>query len=79
MTRPYQICLRCIMDTSDPDIVFDAAGLCNHCTAWFARAELYVLPLAERTRRLALLVEEIKRRGHGKDYGGFELRRGQGK
>lgn len=68
MTRPYQICLRCIMDTSDPDIVFDAAGLCNHCTAWFARAELYVLPLAERTRRLALLVEEIKRRGHGKDY-----------
>lgn len=56
------------MDTSDTAIVFDAAGLCNHCTAWFARAELGFLPLAERTRRLALLVEEIKRRGHGKDY-----------
>ena len=68
MTRPYQICVRCVMDTSDTAIVFDAAGLCNHCTAWFARAELGFLPLAERTRRLALLVEEIKRRGHGKDY-----------
>ena len=68
MTRPYQVCVRCIMDTSDPDIVFDAAGLCNHCTGWFARAELCVLPLAERERQLALLVDEIKRHGHGRDY-----------
>ena len=68
MTRPYQICARCIMDTSDPDIVFDAAGLCNHCTGWFARAYFYVLPLADPERQLALLVDEIKRHGHGKDY-----------
>ena len=68
MTRSYQICARCIMDTSDPDIVFDAAGLCNHCTGWFARAQLCVLPLAERERQLALLVDEIKRHGRGKDY-----------
>jgi N-acetyl sugar amidotransferase len=68
MTQPYQICGRCIMDTSDPDIVFDANGLCNHCRGWFARSEFYALPLEERTRRLETLVEEIKRRGHGKDY-----------
>lgn len=68
MTRPYQICARCIMDTSDPDVVFDAAGLCNHCRGWFARSDTYALPPAERARRLGVLVEEIKRRGHGKDY-----------
>ena len=56
------------MDTSDPDIVFDADGVCNHCTAWFARADLHRLPREERTGLLETRVEEIKRRGHGKDY-----------
>ena len=44
------------------------AGVCNHCTGWFARAGIYSLPVEERARRLAVLVEEIKRAGHGKDY-----------
>jgi N-acetyl sugar amidotransferase len=68
MIEPYRICARCIMDTSDPDIVFDAEGHCNHCTAWFARPAIYNLPPAERARRLAELVDDIKRRGRGKDY-----------
>lgn len=71
MSRPYQICTRCIMDTSDPEIAFDVAGYCNHCTGWFARVELQVQPRAERARRLALLIDEIKRHGHGKDYDGI--------
>jgi N-acetyl sugar amidotransferase len=68
MSRPYQICTRCIMDTTDPDIVFDAAGVCKHCSGWFKRAKFYSLPLEERTRQLQALVEEIKRRGHRRDY-----------
>jgi putative aminotransferase len=27
----YRICVRCIMDTSDPNISFDEAGLCEYC------------------------------------------------
>lgn len=27
----YQICTRCIMDTSDPNIIFDENGVCSHC------------------------------------------------
>ena len=68
MTEAYRICSRCIMDTTDPNIQFAANGWCSHCTGWFQRAEFYQLPLPERTRRLGILVEEIKRRGHGKDY-----------
>ncbi|MBS0379621.1 MAG: N-acetyl sugar amidotransferase [Proteobacteria bacterium] len=68
MSKPYQICTRCIMDTTDPDIVFDAGGVCNHCTGWFKRAQFYSLPLAERTRQLNALVEEMKAQGRGHDY-----------
>ena len=68
MTSAYQICTRCIMDTTDPDISFDANGVCNHCTGWFKRAQIYGLPIEERTRQLHALVEEIKRRGHRRDY-----------
>lgn len=32
MDKDYQICNRCVMDTSDKDIVFDDKGYCNHCT-----------------------------------------------
>lgn len=27
----YQICTKCIMDTSDPNIEFDSSGLCDYC------------------------------------------------
>lgn len=26
-----QVCSRCVMDTTDPDIIFDEKGVCNHC------------------------------------------------
>ena len=35
--RDYQICTRCVMDTSDPWIRFDAEGICNHCTEFLER------------------------------------------
>ena len=27
----YRRCTRCVMDTTDPEITFDAHGVCNHC------------------------------------------------
>jgi N-acetyl sugar amidotransferase len=30
-TRAYQICSNCVMDTTDPHIVFDDRGLCEYC------------------------------------------------
>ena len=29
--REYQICTRCVMDTSDKEISFNKNGICNHC------------------------------------------------
>jgi hypothetical protein len=36
-TRMYQQCVRCVMDTTDPDILFDEHGICNHCTEFIER------------------------------------------
>ena len=35
--RKYQICKRCVMDTSDPFIVFDNKGFCNHCNIFLTK------------------------------------------
>lgn len=64
----YQICTRCIMDTSDPDIVFDENGVCNHCHRYDRIAAERLIPLAQRPARLEKLVAEMKRAGAGKDY-----------
>ena len=29
--KEYQVCVRCVMDTSDPEITFDENGVCSHC------------------------------------------------
>jgi N-acetyl sugar amidotransferase len=56
------------MDTSDPDIVFDAAGVCNHCHAYDHSVATRVLTGAAAQTALTALVEDIKREGKGKRY-----------
>lgn len=65
---PARRCVRCVMDTTDPEIAFDGAGVCSHCRrfdevfrpAWF--------PDEEGTRRLAATVGRMKAEGRGRDY-----------
>lgn len=66
--RPRQICVRCIMDTSDPDIVFDDEGICNHCHYFDNVIKPHWLPNAEGAKRLDAIVEQIKREEAGKEY-----------
>jgi N-acetyl sugar amidotransferase len=56
------------MDTSDPEIEFDANGVCNHCHTYDRMIKKSVLSGAEGQRRLGALVERIKREGAGKQY-----------
>ncbi len=66
--RPYQMCTRCIMDTSDPGIVFDEAGRCNHCRDYELAAQTQAPPPGQRQAALERLVGEIKAAGHNRDY-----------
>ena len=50
--RSYQICNRCIMDNSDPDIVFDSKGFCNHCTTALTRLEGWNISKEDKKKAL---------------------------
>ena len=64
----YQICVRCIMDTSDPDIEFDDQGRCNHCRRYFDLIERYPPPGPRREEELQRLIERIKTAGREAEY-----------
>lgn len=68
--RPYQICSRCVMDTSDPNIIFDDNGICNHCTGAIERLKQppYGLPSKEKEAALNQLIENVKAAGKSKQY-----------
>lgn len=67
--RPYQVCTRCVMDTSASDIVFDSDGVCNYCTEFLERSGHIVFKdPAVREHELTLFVERVKADGRGKRY-----------
>ena len=68
MTLINQVCSRCVMDKTDPVIVFDSDGLCNYCLNFDAE----ILPSWNhgmgKEDELARLAERIKKAGQGKDF-----------
>lgn len=67
--RPYQMCTRCVMDTSAPDISFDQHGVCNYCTDFLENSGhiLHEDPVAKSVR-LDTFVANVKASGKGKPY-----------
>jgi N-acetyl sugar amidotransferase len=63
-----RLCTRCVMDTTDPDITFDAAGVCSHCHAYDRLVTATVRSGPDGERQLAAAVEKIRRDGAGKAY-----------
>lgn len=66
--KKYQICTNCIMDTTDPDIVFDSNGVCNHCHEYEEKRKMVDLPLNVKQKNLSVFVDKIKKDGEGKPY-----------
>jgi len=68
MTRDYQICTNCVMDTSDLKIRFDEQGVCDHCNTF----KNDILPHWHTDERghnkLLSIVKKIKRQGRGKEF-----------
>lgn len=64
----YQVCARCVMDTSDENIVFDKDGVCDRCRDY----ENSILPLWNHGNgheaELNALISDIKNKGQGKPY-----------
>lgn len=64
------MCVRCVMDTTDPDITFDELGMCSHCQ-WFDQSigpSLEWASTSDAQRALKTKVDEIKRIGRDQEY-----------
>lgn len=64
----YEICSRCIMDTtSDPNLDLDANGVCKYCRKYDAKVKM--LPSGKvAEEKLKALIDAIKESGKGKEY-----------
>jgi hypothetical protein len=59
----YQIFKKCVMDTSDPEIVFDEDGVCNYCKSYEARKKKFT-PLAEKKHlHLQAMIDSARKKG----------------
>lgn len=65
----YQICNRCVMDTTASDIEFDAEGVCNFCKDYEERCNHVVFEkIEDKDIKRDTLIERIKLDGKGKEY-----------
>lgn len=65
-----QICNRCVMDTTDPNIFFDENGNCNHCNSMLQYLNGYPFALSKKEKELALqkFINKVKKDGKDHDY-----------
>lgn len=71
MSKPstvYRICTRCVMDTSDPGIRFDAAGVCDHCNSFDREVRPRWHPDEVGGRLLERKLDQIRQHGRGKSF-----------
>lgn len=64
----YRICSRCIMDTSAPEISFDAEERCNFCSEFLKRMAAGGGFFEKKRQELPGLIAAIKQQGRGKPY-----------
>ena len=64
----YRICSRCVMDTTDPDILFDKLGVCNHCSGFDNVLSKSWFPNDHGQEILKKRVSEIKEKGRKQEY-----------
>jgi N-acetyl sugar amidotransferase len=63
-----QICSRCVMDSTDPDIRFDETGVCNHCLDGEVQLQKIKFTPAQEKENLERLADKIKKQAKGKSY-----------
>ena len=66
--QQQQICVNCVMDTTDSMIAFDGLGVCDHCNTFFTHTQPNWHADERGAKELHVLVEKIKEEGKGKDF-----------
>jgi N-acetyl sugar amidotransferase len=69
MNATYQICKRCVLDTTARNISFDENGNCNFCKDFIKRSyKILNESSEEKELKLKAFVEKVKTAGKGKRY-----------
>lgn len=68
MKRIYQVCNKCIMDTSDLHIQFDEEGVCDYCNNFESTIKPSWHTDNKGKAQLQQLATKIKKEGEGKDF-----------
>ena len=68
LSRRRQICKRCIMDTSDPKIIFDERGFCNHCLFYEKVIKKHLRDNEEGQGELESFIKKVKDDGKDREY-----------
>jgi N-acetyl sugar amidotransferase len=64
----YRRCTRTVMDTTDPDIVFDSNGVCQYVKIYETITSKWIPPEHEREAQLNKFVDKIRQAGRESDY-----------
>ncbi len=67
-TSAYRVCTNCVLDTSEPTIVFNGEGVCNFCTDFQHKEKKTTQPAAELEKKLQSAIAQIKQQGQDKQY-----------
>ena len=59
--RPYQICVNCVMDTSDSTLQFDGRGWCQYCCNFHENIKPNWHPDERGVQEIMPVIETIKR------------------
>lgn len=68
MNNQYQICSNCVLDTSEPSLIFDEKGICQYCIRSFQFENLNPLKNSNRSALLTDKINLIKNEGKNKEY-----------
>ena len=66
--KTYQICTRCVMDTTDPAITFNHKGECNHCIEYLTKRIKHNYQGAKSDVIFKHIITQLKQAGKGKKY-----------
>lgn len=66
--KNFQICTRCVMDTTDPDITFDKNQVCNHCIEFDEVTSKRWFPNEEGAKKLEAIYGKMKKENINKEY-----------
>ena len=69
MNKEYQICTRCIMDSTATDIFFDEKGICNYCEEFDTKSgHMFIKDSQVLQKEREEFIAEVKKSGEGKRY-----------